>query len=116
MIPKTSHHSIQFQIPKFEDARLQEYRSLWDAWWADPNLTNSQALLSFMKNFQQDFQDRAAHLPCPFSPPMSQSFDHYYNAVLKQLERFIVLECPEGAVTGMSQFIAYIWAWISPNS
>jgi hypothetical protein len=95
-----------------DDALIKEYHDLIKAWWAHPNQQNTERLLMFMNQYKEEISAIGKNKKCPFSPPMSQDFNHYLEAVFHNLDRFKEDGYPKRETRAVNEYLTDLDTWI----
>ncbi|MBP9841216.1 MAG: hypothetical protein KBC64_02185 [Simkaniaceae bacterium] len=89
---------------------LDQFAKDWNAWYNSPSKETGNTLLHFLENHKETFIEEGSHLPCPFGPNYTESFEKTITNAIHMLKGWV--ENPLPNLTPVSELIANVYDWL----
>lgn len=97
----------------YNDVKVAYFKDLWDTWLNDPTCCTGTELLKFLQNPKNYIHFKNLASNYPYNPQPMWDFDESYQNSMDFLFAWIVDDCNPDLTPGPSQFLSYMYAWIS---
>lgn len=107
-------NSIGNNLPTLQTtSKLDTLETLWSDWYNHPNQKTAEALLKFLDQNKQYFEQAAKNKPVPPGFPKGSTFDHIFDQATTYLNNWISHSCPSNGVAAPSEWIGDIVEWLN---